>query len=152
MTIQHLRFNLSAQVTALLPVAQVTEVLDLDVAQVTPIPQMAPWVLGVFNWRGEIVWAMDLSYGLGLPPLPPGAHYLTVLAQHRGQRLGLVVQAVEDMAWCAPEELKPLIPTLFPAVLSQVAQGHWLTPEGAALVVLDGEMLLDREFWQTLTA
>lgn len=147
---QYLRFSLPDDVTALLPVRQVVEVLNLN--QLLPIPAMPAWVLGVFNWRGEIIWAIDLAQGLGLTPLAVRTPYLAILAHHQGQRLGLVVDQVEDMAWCGSEAIKPLIPGLFPAALTQAARGHWLPPDQQqALVLLDGEKLLNPDFWQLST-
>jgi len=57
---QFLRFHLVPDTTALLPVRQMSEVLTVPIAQVVPIPHTPAWVMGVYNWRGEILWLVDL--------------------------------------------------------------------------------------------
>ncbi|GBF83604.1 chemotaxis signal transduction protein [Aphanothece sacrum FPU3] len=75
---QFLRFDLVPDTTLMLPVAQLTEVLTVPLGQIVPIPHMPPWVMGIYNWRGEILWMVDLGHLLGLNslastnPKPPG--------------------------------------------------------------------------------
>ncbi|HEY9652883.1 MAG TPA: chemotaxis protein CheW, partial [Coleofasciculaceae cyanobacterium] len=65
---QFLRFHLLPNTTALLPIEQLTEVLTISRDQVVPIFHMPPWVMGVYNWRGEILWILDLGHLIGLTP------------------------------------------------------------------------------------
>ena len=66
---QFLRFHLAPDLNAALPVEQMTEVFTVATTKVVPIPHMPPWVIGVYNWRGEILWLVDLGYLLGGTPL-----------------------------------------------------------------------------------
>jgi positive phototaxis protein PixI len=136
---QCLRFRLTAGTTVLLPVEQITEILSLPAVEVIPIPQMPPWVLGVYNWRGEVLWIADLAVKLGLEPLV-ATSYPTILLHSQGQRLGLAVQGVEDMVWS--ESLQPLTRSWLPPALTAVATGFWLDPSGEALILLNGTALL----------
>lgn len=63
---QFLQFYLDSEIRVMLPVAQITEVLKIELARIVPIPQMPPWVMGVYNWRGDILWMVDLGHLLGL--------------------------------------------------------------------------------------
>jgi len=63
---QFLRFHLEPETKIMLPIEQVTEVLKIDVGNIVPIPQMPSWVMGVYNWRGEILWIVDLGHLIGL--------------------------------------------------------------------------------------
>lgn len=52
----------------LLPVNQLVEIMTLAMGQVVPMFHMADWVMGVYNWRGEMLWIADLGHFFGLPP------------------------------------------------------------------------------------
>ena len=57
---QFLRISLASNTLALLPVQYLSEVLTMPNGQIMPIPHMTPWVMGAYNWRGEILWMVDL--------------------------------------------------------------------------------------------
>ncbi len=65
---QFLRFHLVPDTTLMLSITQLTEVLTIPVGQIIPIPHMPAWVMGVYNWRGEILWMVDLGQLVGLTP------------------------------------------------------------------------------------
>src|ERR671932_579685 len=65
---QFLRFHLLPDTTVLLPIQQLTEVLTIPKGQIIPIFQMPPWVMGAYNWRGEVLWMVDLGHLVGLTP------------------------------------------------------------------------------------
>lgn len=65
---QFLRLHLTADFPALLPVQQVKEVLTIPRDQIVPIPEMPAWVIGIYNWRGEILWMVDVGHLCGLTP------------------------------------------------------------------------------------
>lgn len=52
----------------LLPVDNLVEIMKLSIDQVVPIFHMAAWVMGVYNWRGDMLWIADLGHFFGLPP------------------------------------------------------------------------------------
>ena len=112
---QFLRFHLEPDLNAALPVDQMTEVFTVSTSKVVPIPHMPPWVIGVYNWRGEILWLVDLGYLLGGTPLyqqtSSRSLYTAIVinSQQSGGRqgsstagkkmLGLAVNRVENMEW-----------------------------------------------------
>ncbi|WP_198013407.1 chemotaxis protein CheW [Thalassoporum mexicanum] len=49
-----------------IPVMAVGDVLQLQQQEVTPIPNMEPWLLGVNNHKGNLLWVMHLEAFLGL--------------------------------------------------------------------------------------
>src|ERR687886_831374 len=114
---QFLRFHLLPNTTALLPIQQLIEVLTIPTGQIVPISHMPPWVMGVYNWRGEILWMIDLGHLVGLTPWhqqdnSTSACTVIVLQSHANQSrdtnikslmLGLVVNLVEDIEWCNPD-------------------------------------------------
>jgi len=66
--VQYLRFVLIPEVQVMLPLSQLSEVLTLTLAQIVPIPSLPSWVVGIYNWRGEILWIVDLGELVGLTP------------------------------------------------------------------------------------
>ncbi|MGB3614706.1 MAG: chemotaxis protein CheW, partial [Elainellaceae cyanobacterium] len=52
----------------LLPVAYLVEILTVPIGQIVPVFNLPPWIPGVYNWRGDILWTVDLGHLLGLSP------------------------------------------------------------------------------------
>ncbi|MDY7016132.1 MAG: chemotaxis protein CheW, partial [Cyanobacteriota bacterium] len=68
---EFLRFYLSAKDAALLPVSCVKEVLQVVAADILPVPHLSDRLLGVYNWRGEMLWLVDLNRLLGFSSTVP---------------------------------------------------------------------------------
>lgn len=154
---QFLRVHLIPDTTALLPVLQMTEVLNIPIAQILPIPHMPAWVMGVYNWRGEILWMVDLGHLLGLTPLYQQAKSClnhTAIVIHGGQQavskttgkklLGLVVNRVEDMELCNPDSIQSPPQSTVASELVLFLRGYWLKSNGEILAVLDGKSIISR--------
>ncbi|MBW4576304.1 MAG: chemotaxis protein CheW [Aphanothece sp. CMT-3BRIN-NPC111] len=158
---QFLRFDLFDETTALLPVHQMTEVLSIPVSQIVPIPHLPAWVMGVYNWRGDILWMVDLAHLIGLTPLYQQSisrSTYTAIVIHGSQELlgrqraasqitgrkilGLVVNQVEDMEWCDPNFIQSPPQSTVTPELVPFLRGYWLKPNGEMLVVLDGEAII----------
>ena len=75
---QFLRLHLVPDMTVLLPVRSLTEVLTIPVSQIVPIPHMPAWVMGIYNWRGDILWMVDLGHLCGLTPWYQKATSITI--------------------------------------------------------------------------
>jgi positive phototaxis protein PixI len=153
---QFLRFFLMPDTHALLPIAQLTEVLTLPIEQIIPIPQMPNGVMGVYNWRGEVLWLVDLGRLLGLTPwyqqghnrsscraivIHPTTHQLKK-SRNRSQMLGLVVHKVEDIALCNPDDVQSPPGSAVTPELAPFLRGYLLTQTNEMLVTLDGEAIL----------
>lgn len=153
---QFLRFHLMPDMTGLLPIQQVTEVLTIPNGQIVPIFHMPPWVMGVYNWRGEILWMVDLGYLVGFTafyqePISGWAYKAVVLqassksatsANVKSQMLGLIVNRVEDIEWCNPDSIQsPPSSTVTPELVPFL-RGYWLKSNGEILVVMDGQAII----------
>ena len=120
---QFLRFYLEPDTAALLPVTQLLEILKLPVGQIVPLPHMPSWVMGVCNWRGEILWTIDLAELVGLTPCDRQqtsdiSTYTAVVLQANlcdrlpaptteTQTIGLVIEQIDDIEWCNPDTIQP---------------------------------------------
>lgn len=51
---------------ALIEIDCVSELMDISLDRVVPMPHLPPAVKGIYNWRGEILWIVDFAMLLGL--------------------------------------------------------------------------------------
>ncbi len=114
-----------------LPLAGVLEVRRLP--SVAPIPHLPDWLLGVTNWRGEVLSVVDLAAFLGLAAatVAPARRLVVVRAAQEEMTTGLVVDRVCGLRSLPADDLAA------PAI----AVPFLLGVSGAA-VVLDLEGLL----------
>lgn len=145
-----IRFHLIPETTALLTISKLSEVLKVNPRQIVPIPKLASWVMGVYNWRGEILWVVDLGGLLGLTPLSEQSIAtsrlpLLVLREQddtgNPQTLGLIVNEVQGISRINPDEIQSPPETTFTPELSRVLRGYWLNPEGEMLMVLSASAI-----------
>jgi positive phototaxis protein PixI len=145
---QFLRFQLDPLTKAMLPIDHITEVLKIPFGQIVPIPQMPAWVMGVYNWRGEILWMVDLGHLIGLNSWYQHQGNLLrqtaiVLSPHRQRdrssniHLGLIVGRVEDLESCDISTIQAAMSSQANPQLSNFMQGYWLKPEGEMILALD---------------
>ena len=134
----------------MLPISQITEVLKIEFTQIVPIPQMPSWVMGVYNWRGNILWMVNLGHLVGLNSwyrIDFGECNVVVLSPNKATpqveddiHLGLVVYRVEDLEECNLKEIQPTIGKIA-AGGGNFASGYWSNPQGEIVSVLDGDAI-----------
>ncbi|NEQ50038.1 MAG: chemotaxis protein CheW [Leptolyngbya sp. SIO3F4] len=150
--VQFLKFNLSLDMTALLPIHQLAAVLKIEAAKITAIPHLPAWVMGVYNWRGEILWIVDTGHLLGGAPW---YHQSTAVTKHDvlllerktaeiAERcfLGLWVRQVEGIELLSLDRIQS--PTAVSEMLVPFLRGYWLDSSGDMLTLLDGAAIFDR--------
>jgi positive phototaxis protein PixI len=125
-----LQITLDSDLPLLLPGANLVEIMKLPLGQVVPMFQMAPWVVGIYNWRGDLLWVADGGHFVGLPPwyrqVEAATRHMVVAikppyvapegspeganqpADEPPLTLGLVVSAVEAMVTYPTTALQPL--------------------------------------------
>jgi positive phototaxis protein PixI len=150
---QYLRFHLHPNTTAMLPVSRLTEVLTIPIGQIVPIPHLPSWVMGVYNWRGEILWMADLGHLCDLTPwhqrvMNSNTHRALVLhsktadGRERGRPLGLIVDRVEDIEWCEVDRIQSPPPSMVTTNIAPFLRGYWVKRDGDMVMILDGEAIL----------
>ena len=152
---QFLQLHLAPTTTALIATAQLTEVINLSPEQITPIPHMSPWMMGTYNWRGEILWLVDVSCLVGLTPLyqqlPVTSGYSLIVLQFDSkndgdrQTMGLVVNQVGKIEKFSSDLLQP------PCFANQTKWeqfllGYWLKSEAEIMAVLNSAVI-----WQEIS-
>ena len=153
---QYLKFYLEPDTRIILPIRQITEVLKIAVGQIVPIPQMPPWVMGVYNWRGNILWMLDLGQLLGLnswyqQSINTANYTAIVLSPDRvagrtkaldNISLGLVVTRVEDIQWCNTDLIQSPPTSAVSPALAPFLQGYWLDRGSNMMLALDGKAII----------
>ena len=144
-----LRFHFNSDSTALLPLSTIKEVLNVPIAAIQPVPHVADCLLGIHDYRGEILWLVDLGQQLGLTPSIDSLQFdfaasnyncasaieerissaitdtLTVIAiQDKEKCLGLVVPRVVDIEMHDTQEMQPASGELFSAQILPFLQGY----------------------------
>jgi positive phototaxis protein PixI len=151
---QFLQVIVNGDLPLLLPGANLVEIMKLAIGQVVPMFEMAPWVMGLYNWRGEMLWVVDLGHFLGFAPWYAQAeaatrHTVVVIkppyaahqpAAEQAPTLGLVVSAVDAMVAYPATTLQPLTAGVaFEPGLLPFLRG--CCPDGQ--LILDGTAVLD---------
>ncbi len=123
----------------MLPTSHLIEALTIGASQVVPIPDASDSVMGVFNWRGEVLWLIDLGHLLGDARIFSGSSQpgnLSVIVMRINEStLGLVVDHVTEMLWCDSSNISPPEST---SPACEFMQGIWKAPQsGDAFLILD---------------
>lgn len=144
-----LRFALGTQDSVLLPLAQITEVLRVDLNAILPIPEMQRCVIGICNWRGEMLWLVDLSHFVGYPSPFQQAQPLTplpvIVVQNSSEAVGLVVPRIDEIELHDLQRLQPPAIGLFSPDLMPLVRG---TLPGCIDAVLDLHALIHCPLWK----
>jgi positive phototaxis protein PixI len=141
-----LRFPLGHEDSALLPLAQIAEIFRVNVEEILPVPEMPSCVLGICNWRGEMLWLVDLDELLGYPPLYlMAAEPMAMVVQANSQALGLVVSQVNDIELHDLQKLTNAASGLFPPKLLPFVLGALGEGNGT---VLDATAITQSPLWQ----
>jgi positive phototaxis protein PixI len=141
-----LSFNLGVRDTAVISLEQITEVLQISLADICVVPQMPSYILGVYNWRDEMLWLVDLDEMLGYPPLSQTANMLVkmmaIVLEENGKYLGLLVRQLMDIEWLDTDQMKAPSTELFSSSLSPFLQGYFINDDERMMFNLDAEAIL----------
>jgi positive phototaxis protein PixI len=66
----YLRFQLTAEIPALLSMERVEEALRVPASSISPLPNLPDFAIGMINARDRVFCVVDLGQLLGLPSLP----------------------------------------------------------------------------------
>ena len=66
--VKFLRIHFNLEDAALFFLNKVKEVLNISIADILPVPHMPDLLLGIYHFRGEILWLVDLGQQLGFTP------------------------------------------------------------------------------------
>lgn len=152
-----LRFKLADTDVGLLPVEGVLQAIQVDLADILPVPQMPSCVMGVYNWRGDMLWLVDFQHLLGLKSLLSSENSrsnaitcMAIVIEINNRIMGLVVERVEDIEERDRFQMQSLAAGLFSADLQQFLQGYFVNSENQMLMVFSGEAIVDAPVWRVV--
>ncbi|MDJ0723679.1 MAG: chemotaxis protein CheW [Prochloraceae cyanobacterium] len=117
-----LQFQLGGCDRALLEAEIVTEIIIVPENKIMPVPQMPYCVLGIYSWRSEMLWIVDLENRLGYPSSvtianpksnSTGNNLTLMVVQVKGNSLGLVVPNVMNIVQFDSQTINPSSIDLF---------------------------------------
>lgn len=102
---------------------------------VTPLPHVPSFVLGVVNLRGNVVTVVDLRTILGVKSSGTARRSHNVIIRFEGERIGLAVDRIADVVH-APVDAIDELPANFDSIDSRFLQGVYAM-ENELLLILD---------------
>ncbi|MEH2320069.1 chemotaxis protein CheW [Nostoc sp.] len=146
-----LSFNLGLMDTAVISLQHITEVLQVSLPEICGVPEMPSSVLGIYNWRGEMLWLVDLEAMLGYPPISQGSNLLSIMMgivlENKGKYLGLLVRQLIDIEWLDTKEMKPATTELFYPKSSPFLQGYFINDSEEMIFNLDALTIIEAPMW-----
>ena len=144
-----LRFHLSPEDTALLPVRDIAGVTAVSASEILPVPELPACVLGIYSWRGETLWLVDLPAQLNLDsPYEASAAWeeaIAIVVEDEGKLLGLVVSAISEIEQHDPRLVRSPPPGVFPTPLMPYVAGYLVA---STSIVLSARALVGDVRWQ----
>jgi positive phototaxis protein PixI len=146
-----LSFNLGTRDTAVISLQHITEVLQVSLGEICGVPQMPNCVLGIYSWRGEMLWLVDLEEMLGYPPLLQGSNFLSrmmaIVLESEGKYLGLLVRQLIDIEWLDTEQIKLPSAELFYPAMTPFLQGYFINISEQMIFSLDALAIIQAPIW-----
>ena len=139
----YLSFNLGKEIFAI-KVQSVLEVLPVQT--ITPVPKTSTIVLGIINFRGEIVPVLDFKKKLSIKPVAGSKHVIIVVEielQPVNVLVGILVDGVNDVFEIALNDIKQ-IPDIGIKFKAEFLSGIYKTGE-KFLSLLDIQKVFSRE-------
>ncbi len=97
----YLSLILSMDQQVLIPSHQVIEIISVAPMQITPIPQVENPIMGIYSWRGEILWIVDGAALLGDVALCDrqfwSPRYSVFVVRESGEHIGIMVPDVGNL-------------------------------------------------------
>lgn len=91
-------------------ITKVQEIVFLG--EITPVPQMPPYVKGLLKLRNKAFPVVDLRLRFGLPSQPPTDETRIVVVNAAGRTVGVLVDSVSEVLRISREQLSSLAPAM----------------------------------------
>jgi positive phototaxis protein PixI len=127
----------------LFPLAKLQEIFNLNLNQVTAVPGLDSYVMGIYNWRGSLAWLIDLQELLTGSQTNFNANCLCMLTPLKGQYLGIVIDRVGGISSFGGNEMQPVVTPMIEPIGSNFIQGYFLDEHNQPLFVLDSQGIIN---------
>lgn len=136
-----LEFTFPKDINALLSLGHLQSAIEVQLADILPVPQMSGSLLGILNWRGKAIWIADLSYLAGgsyySQCYPQATKAMVLMAQLDGITIGLVIDRTISVVAHAPEAAFATDDHLCAPSLRSLVGGYFLDDQHQPWLVLD---------------
>lgn len=132
---------------ALLDAEIVTEVINISLEDILPVPQMFYCVLGIYSWRSEMLWIVDLENLLGYPPPlnenKTSQDVLVMVIQIQGQSIGLVISGIDNLIDRDLSKLKSSSAEIFSEDVLPFIDGYFTSAENDIIMLINAEEIFN---------
>ncbi len=146
-----LSFSLRDKYIGVITLENVQEIFTIDLANICRVPQMPNCVVGVYNWRGEMLWLVDLDLMFGYSPLESQADLyaksMVMKLSYESKSLGILVNEIRDIEHLDIEFIKSPDEHLFSLEISPFVQGYFIDSNEEILINLDTKAIFQTPMW-----
>ncbi|BAZ10269.1 purine-binding chemotaxis protein cheW [Calothrix sp. NIES-4071] len=146
-----LTFHLGDKDTAVISLSNITEVLQVSPLEICGVPQMPSCVAGIYNWRGEMLWLIDIENMLGYESLAKNhnitSKMMAVVVRKEDKYLGLLVRQLMDIESFDRDSLKPANLDLFSHEIASFLEGYFIDLNEKMIISLDAKSIIDSPMW-----
>ena len=132
---------------ALLDAEIVTEVITISPEDILPVPQMFYCVLGIYSWRSEMLWVVDLENLLGYPPPLNDSQaerdFLVMVVQFQGQSIGLSISGIDNLIERDLSKLKSSSAEIFSDDVLPFLHGYFTNAENDIIMLINAEEIFN---------
>ncbi len=116
----------------------------IRIPEITKVPKSLPFVEGVIDLRGRVIPIVDLRKHFGFPEIDYGRLGRIIIVRVAGFRLGLIVDAVTQVARIPREKMEPVPPSTVQIDAEYISGVGHLDDMLVILIDLD-KILTDKE-------
>ncbi|ACK67957.1 CheW protein [Rippkaea orientalis PCC 8801] len=155
-----LQFQLGTNVSALLEAKIVKEIIAVPEKEILPVPEMPNWVFGIYGYRSEILWMIDLKILLEYPSSwlsladnhPRNRSLMTIVVCYQEQMLGLIVPNVQGIIEYNLSELHPPSSELFAPEILPFVEGHFTGNQQEIIMLLNPDEIFEYQKNRTVSS
>jgi positive phototaxis protein PixI len=147
-----LSFYLGAKDKAVIALQNIIEVFQVSFGEICSVPQMPNCVLGIYNWRGEMLWLVDLEEMLGYSPQSQAANppvkMMTIVLHTEGKHLGILVRQLMDIEPLDSKQMKFQDSQFFLPEVSPFLEGYFINAMEEIIISLDATAIIQSPLWE----
>ena len=142
-----LQFYLKKDINGLIPLNKLQGTIEIALTDILPVPQIAPYWLGIANWKGEAIWILDLAQLLGASNWCQQKSIATsgmaMLIAIENKTIGLLVKAIAGIKTYDLQSCLPITEVNVTAKMNSLFDGYFLNSRGEPSMLLNTDNLLN---------
>jgi positive phototaxis protein PixI len=148
-----LSFQLGLKDTAVIPLQHIIEVFQISLMEICVVPHMPSCVVGTYNWRGEMLWIVDLEEMVGYTSsdrIDSFSKFMAIVLQYNDKSLGLLVRQLMDIELLDPTQIKYPESQFFSSDIYPFLEGYFIyqNQSGDMMISLDASAIVQSSLWK----